>query len=58
MWTETFEILKRWRRLDIEKLHNLIYSPYKIRMIESRGVQSAWNVARSEDGINAYRVLV
>jgi hypothetical protein len=40
------EIIRGWRNLHNEELHNLYSSPSIIRMIKSRRVRLAGNVAR------------
>jgi hypothetical protein len=47
-----------WRKLNTEKLHNLYSSPNIIGMIESRRVRWAEHVARMEEKMNAYGILV
>jgi hypothetical protein len=34
-----------WRKLHIEELHNIYFSPNIIRMIKSRRMRWAWHVA-------------
>jgi hypothetical protein len=47
-----------WRKLHIEELHNLYFSPNIIRMIKSRRMRWAGHVARMREPRNAYRILV
>jgi hypothetical protein len=42
------EVTGGWRKLHNEELHNLYSSPSIIRMIKSRGIRWAGNVARME----------
>jgi hypothetical protein len=46
------------RKLLNEELHNLYSSPNIIRMIKSRRMRWAWNVARMGEKRNTYRILV
>jgi hypothetical protein len=48
------EVMGGWRKLHTEELHNL-YSPSIIRMIKSRRMRWAGNVARMGETRNAYR---
>jgi hypothetical protein len=52
------EVMGRWRKLCNEKLHDLYSSPSIIRMIKSRKMWWAGNVARMLEKRNAYRLLV
>jgi hypothetical protein len=52
------EILRGWRNLDNEELHNLYTSPNIIRMIKSRRTRWVGYVARMGAKRNAQRVLV
>jgi hypothetical protein len=45
-------------KLHNEKLHNLYFSPSIIRMIKSRRMRWAGNVARMGEKRNSYRILV
>jgi hypothetical protein len=47
-----------WRKPHNEELHNLYSSPKIIRMIKSRRMRWADNVARMGEMRNAYRILV
>jgi hypothetical protein len=51
------EVTGGWRKLHNEELHNLYSSPSIIRMINSRRMRWAGNVARMGEKRNAYRVL-
>jgi hypothetical protein len=52
------QMIRGWRKLHNEELHNLDPSPSIIRMIKSRRMIWAWHVARMGDKRNAYSVLV
>jgi hypothetical protein len=52
------ELTEGWRKLHNEELHNLCSSPSIIRMITSRRVRSAGQVACMGKKINACRLLV
>jgi hypothetical protein len=47
-----------WRRLQIEKLHNLYDSPFIIMIIKSRRMRQAGHVARMGQMKNAYNSSV
>jgi len=47
-----------WRKLYNEELNELYCSPSIVRLIESRRMRWAWNVARMGEGRGVYRVLV
>jgi hypothetical protein len=47
------EAVGGWRRLHNEELHNLYTSPNTVRVIKSKGVRWAENVARMEETRNA-----
>jgi hypothetical protein len=47
-----------WRNLHKDELHNLYSSPNITRMIKSRGVRWAGNVARMGTKMKAYMILV
>jgi hypothetical protein len=47
-----------WRRLHNEELHNLYGTPYIIRVIKSRRMRRAGDVARIGETRNAYNILV
>jgi hypothetical protein len=49
------EVTGDWRKLHIGELHNMCFSPNIIRMIKSRRMRWAWNVARMGETRNAYR---
>jgi hypothetical protein len=46
------------RKLHNEELHNMYSSPRTIRMIKSRRMRWAGNVAQTEEKRNAYKILV
>jgi hypothetical protein len=52
------EVTGEWRKLHNEELHNLYSSPDITRMIKSRRMRWAGNVARMGETRNAYRILV
>jgi hypothetical protein len=52
------EITREWRRLHNKELSDLYCSPNTIRVIKSRRMRWAGQVARMEDREGAYRVLV
>jgi hypothetical protein len=52
------EVVKGWRRLHIEGLHNLYTSPNIIRVIKSRRVRQTWHVTHTGEMRNAYNILV
>jgi hypothetical protein len=60
----TFAIPKRdevtggWRKLHNEELHNLYSSPSKTRMIKSRRMRWAGQIARMGETRKSYRILV
>jgi hypothetical protein len=47
-----------WRKLHNEELHNLYSLPSIIRVIKSRTMRWAWQVARMGEKRNAYKILV
>jgi hypothetical protein len=47
-----------WRKLHNQELHDLYTSPSKIRIIKSRWMRWAGNVARKGEKRNVYRLLV
>jgi hypothetical protein len=53
-----YEIIRGWRKLHNEALHNLFSSPIVTRITKSRRNIWAWHVARIVEKRNAYRVLV
>jgi hypothetical protein len=52
------KVMRGWRKLHNEKLHNLYFSPNIIRMIKSRKMRWAGHVARMGKKRNAYRIFV
>jgi len=52
------EVTKEWRRLHNEELNDLYSSPNIVRVIKSRRMRWAGNVARMGEERGAYRVLV
>jgi hypothetical protein len=52
------EVTGEWRKLHHEELRDLYSSPSIIRIIKSRRMRCAGNVARIEEKRNAYRLLV
>jgi hypothetical protein len=52
------EVIKDWRKLHNEELHNLYSSTSIIRMIKSRRMRWAGCVAQIGEKRNAYRILV
>jgi hypothetical protein len=52
------EVIGSWRKLHNEELHNLYSSPSLIRIIKSRRISWAGNVARMGEARNSYRILV
>jgi hypothetical protein len=52
------EVTGGWRKLHIEKLHNVYFSPSIIRMIKTRRMRWARDVARMWEKRNTYRRLV
>jgi hypothetical protein len=52
------EVTGGWRKLHNEELHNLSSSPSINRMIKSRRMRWAGNVARMGEKRNAYRMMV
>jgi hypothetical protein len=52
------EVMRVWRKLHNEELHNLYTPPSIIRMIKSRRMRLARHVARMEAKRNACRILV
>jgi hypothetical protein len=47
-----------WRKLQNEKLHNLYFSPRKLKIINSRTMGLAEHVAQMKTKRNVYRLLV
>jgi hypothetical protein len=52
------EMTGGWRKLHNEELRNLYSSPSIIRIIKSRRMRCARNVARMGEKRNAYRILM
>jgi hypothetical protein len=52
------EVIGGWKKFHNEELHNSHSSPNIIRMINSRRMKWAGNVARMKEENNAYRLLV
>jgi hypothetical protein len=52
------EVIRDWKKLHNEGLHNLYCSPSIIIMIKSRRMRWAGHVARMGEKNNAYRILV
>jgi hypothetical protein len=52
------EVTRGWRKLHNEELHNLYSSPIIIRIIKSRRIRRAGNIARMGKKRNAYTILV
>jgi hypothetical protein len=52
------EATGEWRRLDNEELSDLYLSPNIIRVIKSRRMRLAGNIARMGEKRGAYRILV
>ena len=52
-WDENGE----WRRLHNEELHSLYRSPNIVRVIQSRRLRWAGNLARMEEGRSAFKIL-
>jgi hypothetical protein len=52
------EVTGGWRKLHNEELHDLYASPSIIRIIKSRRMRWARNVARMGEKRNVYRLLV
>jgi hypothetical protein len=52
------EVTGGWRKMHYEKLHNLYSSPSILRIIKSRRMRRAGQVARIGEKRNAYRILV
>jgi hypothetical protein len=47
-----------WRKLHNEELHNLYSSPNRMRLMESKRMRWAGHIARMEEKLNVYRILV
>ena len=52
------EVTGEWTRLHIEELNDLYSSPNVIRVIKSRKIRWAGNVACIGDGRGAYKIVV
>jgi hypothetical protein len=52
------EVTRKWRRFHYEELRDLYSSPSKIKIITSRWMTWAGDVARIGEKRNAYRLLV
>jgi hypothetical protein len=52
------EVTGGWRKIYNEELHNLYLSPITIRMIMSRRMRQAGQVACMGEKKNVYRILV
>jgi hypothetical protein len=52
------EVRGGWRKLQNEELHDLNFSPNKIKVIKSRKVRWAGHIALVEENKNVYRILV
>jgi hypothetical protein len=52
------EVIGGWRKLHNEEFHNLYCSPSIIRIIKSRRMSWAGQVAQMREKRNAYRILV
>jgi hypothetical protein len=52
------EVIKGWRKLHNEELHNLYCSPSIIKMIKPRRITYTRRVARMGEKRNAYRIVV
>jgi hypothetical protein len=57
-WRKRDEATGEWRRLCNEELNGLYSSPNIIRVIKSRRMKWAGNVARMGEKRGAYRILV
>jgi hypothetical protein len=52
------DVIGGWRKLHNEELHNFYSLPSLVRIIKSRNMRWAGNVARMGEKRNAYRILV
>jgi hypothetical protein len=52
------EVMRDWRKLHNEELHNLYFSPNIIRVIKAMRMRWARHVARMRETRNIYRILV
>jgi len=57
-WPKRDEVTREWRKLYYEELNDLYSSPSIVREIKSRRMRWAGHVARTEERIGVYRVLV
>jgi hypothetical protein len=55
---EREEVTGGWRKLNNEEIHNSYYSPNTIRLVISRGIRYARQVARMWRMRIAYKILV
>jgi hypothetical protein len=51
------EVMREWKKLHNEELRDLYSSPSIIRIIKSRRMRWAGNIARIEEQRNIYRLL-
>ena len=47
---------REWRRLHNEELHSLYCSPNVVRVIKSRRLRGAGQVAKMEEGRSAFKI--
>jgi hypothetical protein len=52
------EVTREWRKLHNEELNDLYFSPNTVRVIKSRRMRWTVHVARMEETIGVYRILV
>ena len=52
------KVPEEWRKLHIEELNNLYFSPNIVRVMKSRRMRWAGHVARMGEGRDVYRVSV
>ena len=52
------EVTREWRKLHNEDLNDLYSSPNVVRVIKSRRMKWAWQVARMVEGRGVHKVLV
>jgi hypothetical protein len=55
---ERDEVRRGWRQLHNEELHNLCSSSDTVRMIKSRRIRWAGNVAHMGQMRNAFKILI